>query len=70
MLKLSQLSARAIVQAQDGITVLSRMPYRAEQDVASIVSKDVVIGIQELEPLLLRFQQLNPLFKANIEADQ
>ncbi|GMF26198.1 unnamed protein product [Phytophthora lilii] len=68
--KLSGPSVRAIVQAQDGITVPSRMAYRAKQEVAGTILKDVVMGIQKLESLLLQFQQLNPSAKLNIEVDQ
>ncbi|OWZ13370.1 Mutatorlike Transposase [Phytophthora megakarya] len=68
--KLSGPSVRAIVQAQDGITVPSRMAYRAKQEVAGNILKDVAMGIQKLESLLLQFQQLNPSAKLNIEVDQ
>ncbi|KAE9219589.1 hypothetical protein PF004_g13561 [Phytophthora fragariae] len=68
--KLSGPSVRAIVQAQDGILVPNRMAYRAKQEVTGNILKDVVMGIQKLESLLLQFQQLNPSSKLNIEVDQ
>lgn len=68
--KLSGPSVRAIVQAQDGIIVPSRMAYRAKQEVTGSIVKDVVVGIQKLESLLMQFQQLNPSSKLNIEVDQ
>lgn len=68
--KLSGPNVRAFVQAQDGIAVPSRMAYRAKQEVAGNILKDVVIGIQKLESLLLQFQQLNPSVKLNVEVDQ
>ncbi|GMF40368.1 unnamed protein product [Phytophthora fragariaefolia] len=68
--KLSGPSVRAIVQAQDGIIVPSRMAYRAKQEVTGNILKDVVMGIQKLESLLIQFQQLNPSAKLNVEMDQ
>lgn len=68
--KLSGPSVRAIVQAQDGITVPSRMAYRAKQEITGNIMKDVAMGIQKLESLLLQFQQLNPSTKLNVEVDQ
>jgi hypothetical protein len=68
--KLSGPSVRAIVQSQDGITVPSRMAYRAKQEVTGNILKEVVMGIQKLESLLLQFQQLNPSVKLNVEVDQ